>query len=156
MLQEQTPAPNFTLPDQDGVMRSLSDYLGSWVLLYFYPKDMTPGCTQEACAIRDIYSDFIEAGVTVLGVSKDAPNRHQKFIQKESLPFTLLSDVSGEMIKSYDALANKSMFGKLFLGISRISYLIDPQGVIRKVYPKVKPAEHANEVLNDVKRLASS
>lgn len=154
MLQEGTKAPAFNVPDQTGTDRSLTDYKGKWILLYFYPKDMTPGCTTEACTIRDVYGDFKKAGIEVLGVSKDSVARHQKFIEKESLPFTLLADESTEMIQAYEAWAEKSMFGKKYMGILRISYLIDPEGVIRKVYPKVKPAAHADEVLKDQKELA--
>lgn len=152
MLKEGTKAPAFTLPDQTGTTRTLTDYAGKWVLLYFYPKDLTPGCTVEACSIRDIYADFEAENITVLGVSKDTAARHGKFIAAFNLPFTLLSDTTGEMITAYEAMGQKSMFGKKYLGILRVSYLIDPQGIIRKVYPKVKPAEHAQEVLEDKKR----
>jgi peroxiredoxin Q/BCP len=152
MLKEGTKAPAFSLPDQTGTTRTLTDYAGKWVLLYFYPKDLTPGCTVEACSIRDIYADFEAANITVLGVSKDTAARHGKFIAAFNLPFTLLSDTTGEMITSYEAMGEKSMFGKKYVGILRVSYLIDPEGIIRKVYPKVKPAEHAQEVLEDKKR----
>ncbi len=152
MLKEGTKAPAFALPDQTGTTRTLTDYAGKWVLLYFYPKDLTPGCTVEACSIRDIYADFEAANITVLGVSKDTAARHGKFIAAFNLPFTLLSDTTGEMITSYEAMGEKSMFGKKYVGILRVSYLIDPEGIIRKVYPKVKPAEHAQEVLEDKKR----
>jgi peroxiredoxin Q/BCP len=152
MLNKKAPA--FTLPDQDGKKHKLSDYLGQWVLLYFYPKDNTPGCTKEACTIRDVWSEFKKAGIVVLGVSKDSVASHKKFADKFELPFTLLADVDHKVIEKYEAWKPKTMFGKEFLGIVRMSYLINPQGKIVKVYPKVKPAAHADEVLRDVKELS--
>ena len=152
MLTQGTQAPAFRLPDQDGVFHKLSDYKGKWVLLYFYPKDMTPGCTKEACTLRDVKPDFSKLNAVVLGVSKDSPSRHQKFIAKESINFTLLSDESGEMIEKYGACAKKKMMGRTYVGILRISYLINPAGKITKVYEKVKPAEHAAEVLEDLRK----
>ena len=154
MLDISTTAPAFTLPDQNGKTHSLSDYKGSWVLLYFYPKDNTPGCTAEACSIRDSYGDYKNAGIVVLGVSKDSVKSHKRFEEKYGLPFTLLSDESTDMIQAYGAWAQKSMFGKKYMGIKRVSYLIDPNGKIAQVYPNVKPNEHADEVLADVKALS--
>lgn len=132
-------------------MRSLSDASGSWLLLYFYPKDSTPGCTQEACAFRDAYADLTSAGVTIWGVSADSEKSHVKFAETHKLPFPLLSDPTHAMIESYGAWGNKKFMGREFTGILRISYLIDPSGVVRKVYDPVKPAGHAAEVLQDVK-----
>lgn len=153
MLKEGTKAPEFTLPDQSGKNVSLSELTGSWVLLYFYPKDNTPGCTAEACGIRDSWHDFEKSGITVLGVSGDSVKKHQKFIDEYNLPFSLLSDKDRSVIHQYAALGQKSMFGKIYMGILRISYLIDPQGVIRKVYPKVNPEKHAQEILKDFESL---
>lgn len=153
MLDINTKAPHFSLLDQDAETRTLADYAGSWMAIYFYPKDDTPGCTKEACAIADVYNDFSALGVTVLGVSKDSPKSHKKFAQKYNLPFTLLSDESTEMIQAYGAWVEKSMYGKKYMGTDRITYLINPQGVIVKVYPKVDPANHALEILNDIKQL---
>jgi peroxiredoxin Q/BCP len=155
MLTKQQAAPNFSLPDETGTTRTLTAEVGKWVVIYFYPKDDTPGCTKEACAIRDIYDEFAELGVTVFGVSKDSVASHAKFKDKYQLPFTLLSDESGEMINAYGALQEKSMFGKTYRGIQRMSYLIDPAGNVAKVYPKVSPTEHAHEILADIKTLQS-
>lgn len=153
MLNIGTLAPDFTLLDQDGVSQSLKTYRGKYILLYFYPKDDTPGCTKEACTIADVYNDFSKLNVVVLGVSKDTPSSHKKFAEKYSLPFTLLSDTDAAVIETYGAWQEKTMFGKTALGISRISYLIDPEGKIVKVYPKVDPASHALEILKDIKSL---
>jgi peroxiredoxin Q/BCP len=153
MLTINTIAPDFTLLDQDGVPQTLAQYRGGYVLLYFYPKDDTPGCTKEACAITDVYQEFQQQGIVVLGVSKDSPQSHKKFAQKYSLPFTLLSDTEATVIELYGAWQEKTMFGKTALGIARISYLIDPVGMIVKVYPKVDPASHALAILKDVKSL---
>lgn len=141
MLKEQTVAPDFTLVDENNVSHSLSDYIGEHVLLYFYPKDDTPGCTKEACAIRDVYDEFEKKGIKVLGVSADSPESHKKFKAKYELPFTLLSDKKKEVIKLYGAS-------------SRISYLIDPMGFIAKTYPKVDPTTHAETILKDFSRIS--
>lgn len=135
-------------------MHKLSDYKDKWMLLYFYPKDMTPGCTVEACTLRDNYDDFKKIKAAVLGVSADAPARHAKFADKYDLPFTLLSDESKEMLKVYGVWAKKKMMGREYMGILRNSYLIDPAGKIAKVYEGVKPANHAKEVLEDLKELS--
>ena len=153
MLEIGTKAPGFSLADQDNANHSLADYAGKYVLLYFYPKDDTPGCTKEACAIADVYNDFKRLGLQVLGVSKDTPASHKKFAQKYNLPFTLLSDTELEVAKAYDAWQEKSMYGKSFMGVNRISYLIDPKGRISRVYPKVDPASHALEILKDLKEM---
>lgn len=153
MLPINTPAPDFSLPDEEGTVRSLGQYRGKRVLLYFYPKDDTPGCTKEACMISDVYKDFGAQNIAVLGVSKDSPASHKRFKEKYHLPFTLLSDSKGDVVEKYGAWQSKSMFGRTFMGIARISYLLDEQGVILKVYPDVNPATHALEILNDVRTL---
>jgi thioredoxin-dependent peroxiredoxin len=151
MLEIKTKAPAFKLKNQDGEIVSLKDSGETWKVIYFYPKDDTPGCTKEACAIAEVYSDFKKLGVVVYGVSKDTPASHLKFKAKYNLPFTLLSDETGEMIAAYGALVQKSMFGKKYLGIDRITYIINPKGMIAKVYPKVAPTEHALEMLADLR-----
>jgi len=153
MLTVGQTAPAFTLVDETGATRSLADEAGKWVVIYFYPKDDTPGCTKEACAIRDIYDEFAALDVTVFGVSKDSVASHARFKEKYQLPFTLLSDESTEMIAAYDAWQEKTSFGNTAMGITRISYLIDPAGKVAKVYPKVSPTEHAHEMLSDLKTL---
>lgn len=149
-----SPAPSFQLPDQFGQLHSLSDYTGRYLLLYFYPKDNTPGCTTEACELRDAWGDFAKYDATVLGVSADSVKSHAAFAEKFTLPFPLLADEKREMIKAYGVLAEKSMFGKKFLGIKRMSFLIDPAGKIVKVYEKVNVSSHANDVLKDIALLA--
>jgi len=146
-------APEFTLPDQDGQERSLADYRGGFVLLYFYPKDGTPGCTAQACAIRDRFSDFAARGAAVLGVSVDSAASHRKFADKHKLPFTLLSDEEKTVVRRYGVWRKKKFMGKEFDGIVRTSFLIDPEGKIAKVYERVKPATHAEEVLADIEAL---
>lgn len=153
MLKVGKKAPTFSLPDQDKVTHTLKQYAGKLLLIYFYPKDDTPGCTKEACMITDVYKDFKKLGISVIGVSKDSPKSHKKFAEKYSLPFTLLSDKDGVMIEKYGAFQEKSMFGKTYLGIVRMSYLIDGEGKVLKVYPKVDPASHALEILKDVKEM---
>lgn len=153
MLKLGRKAPLFTLLDQDLTSQSLKAYKGQWVLLYFYPKDDTPGCTTEACTIADIYKDFKRQGVVVMGVSKDTPKSHKKFAEKYSLPFTLLSDPTMEMMDTYGAKVEKSMYGKMVRGTNRITYIINPEGKIVKVYAEVDPASHALELLTDIKKL---
>lgn len=152
-LKQGSKAPAFNLPDQDGKMHKLSDYKGKWVLLFFYPKDNTSGCTKEACAIRDEFPRFGKLDAVVFGVSKDSVVSHKKFAGKHGLPFTLLSDSEIEVQKKYGAWRNKKMAGREYMGTYRMSYLIDPGGKIAKVYEKVKPAEHAAEVLEDLEAL---
>lgn len=147
-------APIFCLFDQDGTKHCLADYQGKWILIYFYPKDDTPGCTIEACTLRDSWSDFAKHNAVVLGISADSSESHKKFETKYELPFLLLSDPKKEIIKKYHVLKEKSRFGKTFLGISRESFLINPQGEITKHYQNVKPATHAREVLQDLKELS--
>jgi len=155
MPKEGQKAPAFTLPDKDGKSHALKDYAGQWVLIYFYPKDDTPGCTTEACTLRDAHPEFRKLDAVVLGVSKDSEKSHGKFAEKYGLPFTLLSDPSAETIKAYGAWQMKKFMGREFMGIARMSCLIDPDGKIAKVYPNVKPAEHAKEVLADIDALRS-
>lgn len=148
-----TQAPAFTLPDQEGKEHSLSGYKGRWVLLYFYPKDDTPGCTIEACAIRDQFKDFTKIGAVVLGVSTDSVASHKKFANAYELPFTLLADVTKEVVGRYGVFGEKKFMGRTYLGTMRTSFLIDPKGKIVKVYEKVKPEIHAAEVIADLKAL---
>lgn len=143
-------AHDFTLLDQNGVPHSLHDYLGKWVVLYFYPKDDTPGCTTEACNFRDSFRELQKLGVVVLGVSKDSVLSHGKFAAKYQLNFPLLSDPDHRVIEQYQAWGEKKFMGKLFLGILRTTYLINPKGEIAKVYPKVNPTVHAGEILADL------
>ncbi|MBR3347064.1 MAG: thioredoxin-dependent thiol peroxidase, partial [Solobacterium sp.] len=137
MLAIGTAAPQFKLPDQNGVMHSLKDYKGKKVILYFYPKDNTAGCTKEACGFRDRYPDITEKGAVVLGISKDNVASHKKFEEKHSLPFTLLSDESTEVLQKYDVWKEKQMYGRTYMGIERSTYLIDEKGKIIKAYQKV-------------------
>ena len=153
MLKIGRKAPLFTLQDQDAQTQSLKAYKGQWVLLYFYPKDDTPGCTKEACTIADIYKDFKRLKVTVFGVSKDTPKSHKKFAEKYSLPFTLLSDPTMEMMDTYGAFVEKKMYGKTVRGTNRITYIISPEGKIVKAYAEVDPANHALELLADIKKI---
>jgi|SRR3990167_4227257 len=150
-LIEGSKAPEFYLSDQDGKDHELADYHGQWVLLYFYPKDDTPGCTKEACGLRDTFPKFEDVSAVVLGVSADSVESHKKFATKYKLPFTLLADPEKKVLQAYGVWRNKSMYGKSFLGIARTSFLIDPDGNIAKIYEKVKPAEHARQVLHDLK-----
>lgn len=153
MLEISTNAPNFSLPDQKGKVHSLKDQKGKWTVVYFYPKDNTSGCTKEACAISEVYDEFSKLGVIVFGVSKDSVASHAKFANKFDLPFTLLSDETTGMIQAYGAWQEKSMYGKKYMGIARVSYIINPEGKVVKVYPKVTPADHALELLSDLKEL---
>lgn len=143
-------APNFALPDQNGVIHKLSDYANAWVIVYFYPKDATPGCTKEACSFRDGREFLEEAGAVVLGISKDSVASHKKFADKHNLNFTLLSDESTDTIKAYGAWGKKKFMGKEYEGISRNTYLINPQGEIAKEYKGVNPVTHVSELLNDL------
>lgn len=144
-------APEFSLPDQHGKQRSLSDYRTMWVLLYFYPKDNTMGCIKEACAIRDNFVLFGNVKTVVLGVSVDSAASHKKFAEKYELPFILLADEQKEVVKLYGVWAKKKFMGREYTGAKRQSFLIDPKGNITKIYEEVKPAEHAKEVLRDRK-----
>src|SRR3989344_5757118 len=154
MLKTNTKAPEFKLPDQDGKIHSLSEFKGQWILLYFYPKDDTPGCTKEACSIRDSFPSFEKLKAVVLGISVDSVKSHRKFADKYKLPFTLLADEEKKVVKLYGVWVKKKMMGREYMGTLRTSFLIDPQGKIAKIYENVKPEIHANEVLSDLKNLA--
>lgn len=153
MIKKGMKAPAFSLPDQNGQMHSLADYKGQWVLLYFYPKDDTPGCTKEACTIRDSWPKFKKLGLKVFGVSVDSVKSHGKFVKKYDLPFILLADEDKSIVKKYGVWGKKKFMGREYLGINRTSFLIDPAGKIAKVYENVKPEIHADEVLTDLKAL---
>jgi thioredoxin-dependent peroxiredoxin len=142
-----TPAPDFTLPASDGSTVTLSALRGHHVVLYFYPKDDTPGCTTEACSFRDNWHTLEQRGVRVLGISRDSVKSHQKFAAKYGLPFTLLSDEDGEVTEKYGVWVEKNMYGKTYMGIARVTFAIGPDGVIEHVWEKVKPEGHAAEVL---------
>lgn len=146
-------APDFTLLDQEGKEHSISDYLGKKVLLYFYPKDDTPGCTTEACNFRDRLNELKEQKVQVLGVSCDDVKSHKKFAEKFQLNFPLLADTEKKVVEKYGVWGEKSMYGKKYMGIQRDSFLIDEKGVVIKHYIKVKPADHVDEVIQDVKNM---
>lgn len=147
MLEVGMKAPNFTLPNQDGNSVSLSDFLGKKVVLYFYPKDNTPGCTKQACAFASAYEGFQEKNVVVIGISKDSVTSHQKFAARYGLPFTLLSDPELQAIQAYDVWQEKKLYGKVSMGVVRSTYIIDEKGVIETVMPKVKPDTNAAEIL---------
>ncbi len=142
-------APDFTLLDQNGKSHTLSGYRGSFVLLYFYPKDMTPGCTIEAEGFEDKTKEFKKRKIIILGVSPDSVESHKKFCEKHKLNFTLLADVGHAVCEKYGVWVEKSMYGKKYMGVERDSFLIDPKGVILKEYIKVKPDEHPDEILRD-------
>ena len=142
-------APEFTLPDGRGKSHALVSFRGQWVLLYFYPKDMTPGCTVEACTLRDAYTTYRRRKLVILGVSTDSTTSHAKFSERYHLPFPLLADTEKEVVRAYGVWGKKKFLGKEYMGTKRMSFLIDPQGKIAKIYTNVKPAEHAEEVLTD-------
>ena len=147
MLEIGTKAPEFTLPDQNGEMHSLSDYKGQKVILYFYPKDSTPGCTKQACNFGELMPQFREKGAVIIGVSKDSVASHKKFEEKYGLPFTLLSDVERTVIEAYDVWKEKKNYGKVSMGVVRTTYLIDEEGVIVKAFGNVKAAENPGQML---------
>ena len=147
MLEAGMKAPDFTLPDKDGKPVSLSDFLGNRVVLYFYPKDNTPGCTRQACAFAGAYSEFRQLGAVVIGVSRDSAASHQKFAEKNSLPFILLSDPERLAIEAYGVWQEKKNYGKVSMGVVRSTFIIGPDGTIEKVMPKVKPDTNAEDVL---------
>lgn len=146
-------AVEITLPDQKGKTRKLSECRGKWVLVYFYPKDDTAGCTKQACAIRDDFPNFKKLKLTVFGISADSVKSHKKFEEKYTLPFTLLADEDRKVIKAYGVWGKKKFMGREYMGIFRTSFLIDPTGKIAKIYEKVNPATHADMVLADLKAL---
>ena len=149
-LKRGDKAPDFTLPNQEGKEVKLSDLKGQWLLLYFYPKDNTPGCTKEACSIRDSMPRFNTQGLKVMGISTDSVESHKKFSQKHDLSFDLLSDKEKKVVKSYGVWGKKKFMGMEFMGTRRMSFLINPEGKIAKIYEKVKPAKHSQEVLEDI------
>lgn len=155
-VAQNQPAPTFSLQDQAGTTHKLEDYQGSWVVLYFYPKDDTPGCTTQACDIRDQWSTFKQKGITVLGVSPDTVESHAKFAEKYDLPFTILADPDKEVAKKYGAWQEKKMFGKIGFGIQRSTVLIDPEGRVAKVYKRVQAKKHADKVLKDLSELMAA
>ena len=150
MLNVGDTAPDFTLSDQFGEIHKLSDYRGKIVVLYFYPKDDTPGCTKEACSFRDNFQEYRKRKMVVLGVSKDSTKSHVKFSEKYSLPFTLLSDDNNEVSQAYGVWGLKKFMGKEYYGINRMTFIIDEDGQILRIYEKVKPENHAEEILADI------
>jgi peroxiredoxin Q/BCP len=159
LYQKEVPlpmkqAPNFKLPDQDNKLRSLKDYSGKWLVIYFYPKDNTPGCTTEACNFRDEREAIAEFGnATVVGISKDSVASHKKFVEKHNLNFTLLSDESHEVIEAYDSWGPKKFMGREYLGVHRNTFIVNPDGKIAKEYIGVNPKNHAGEIIKDLKDL---
>ena len=147
MIQEGQPAPDFELPSDSGDTVTLSSLRGKPVVLYFYPKDDTPGCTTQACGIRDAYGEFERAGAVVLGVSPDDERSHGKFRDKYELPFTLLADTDHEVAERYGVWGEKTYMGRTYMGINRSTFVIDGDGIVTKVFPQVKPATHADDVL---------
>jgi peroxiredoxin Q/BCP len=147
MVKEGSKAPTFKLKNQNGETVSLGDYQGKRVVLYFYPKDDTSGCTKEACSFRDVFPKFGKLNAEIFGVSADSVESHKKFAQKYKLPFTLLSDESKKMIEKYGVWKEKSMYGRKYMGIERTTFIIDENGIIKKIFPKVKVTEHDKEVL---------
>ena len=150
MLEVGTKAPDFELPDQNGEMHKLSDYAGKKVILYFYPRDNTPGCTKQACGFSELYPQFVEKDSVVIGISKDSVASHKKFEEKYNLGFTLLSDTELEAIKAYDVWQEKKNYGKVSMGVVRTTYLIDENGIIEKVFKKVKAADNPAQMLEEL------
>lgn len=150
MLETGIKAPSFELPDQNGVIHTLDEYRGKKVILYFYPKDQTPGCTSQACGFAQLYPQFLEKDAVVIGISKDSVASHKKFEEKNGLPFTLLSDPELTAIQAYDVWQEKNMYGKKTMGVVRTTYLIDEQGVIIKAFGKVKAAENPAQMLKEI------
>lgn len=147
MLEAGIVAPDFYLPDENGDFHRLSDFKGQKVVVYFYPKDNTPGCSKQACAFKNAYDDFKKENVKVIGISKDSQRSHKNFITKYELPFLLLSDIEKEAIEAYDVYQEKKMYGKTYMGVVRATYIIDEKGFIEKVYKKASPDKNANEIL---------
>lgn len=147
MIEEGKPAPAFTLDSDDRGTVSLSDFAGKSVVVYFYPKDDTPGCTKEACGFRDAYDRILEKGAVIVGISPDKAASHAKFRGKFSLPFILLADPDHLVLEAYGAWGEKSMYGKKYQGVLRSTVIIGPDGMVKKIYPKVKPEGHAEEIL---------
>lgn len=150
MLEVGTKAPEFSLPDQNGNVHTLEEYRGKKVILYFYPKDNTPGCSKQACGFGELYPQFVEKGAVVLGVSKDSVASHKRFEEKYGLPFTLLSDTELSCIQAYDVWKEKKMYGKVSMGVVRTTYLINENGIIEKAYDKVKAADNPAQMLGEL------
>jgi peroxiredoxin Q/BCP len=149
-LKEGTKAPDFKSKNQDGKDVSLEDYIGKKIIMFFYPKDNTPGCTAEACNLRDNYSSWIERGFEVIGISPDSEKSHLNFIEKHTLPYTLIADTDKEILKKYGAWGLKKMYGKEYEGVLRTTYVIDEKGFILKVLNKVKTKDHTNQILEEL------
>lgn len=147
MLKIGDLAPNFTLPNQNGEMVSLNDFLGKNVVLYFYPKDSTSGCTKQALGFKELYQEYVNKNAVIIGISKDSVKSHQRFIEKNQLPFILLSDENLEVLNLYQVWGEKKMYGKPYMGTLRTTYVINEKGIIVDVYEKVKPEENANEII---------
>lgn len=150
MLEIGTKAPDFSLPDQNGNIHHLEDYRGQKVILYFYPADMSPGCTNQACGFRDLYPQIREKGAVVLAVNADSVESHKKFEEEHGLPFTLLADTEKEVLQAYDVWKERLMFGRPVMGIERSTYLIDENGVIVKAFGKVKPKDNAKQMMKEL------
>ena len=150
MLNAGTLAPDFELPDKNGILHRLSDYKGKKIILYFYSKDNTAGCTKQACGFGELYPQFTAKGAEVIGISKDSVASHLKFSEKYELPFTLLSDTELTAIKAYDVWQEKKLYGKVSMGVVRTTYLIDEEGVISKVFKRVKAAENPSQILSEL------
>ncbi|SEG28257.1 peroxiredoxin Q/BCP [Eubacterium ruminantium] len=150
MLETGVKAPDFQLPDQNGKLHSLSDYKGKKVVLYFYPKDSTPGCTKQACNFSELMPQFTEKGAVIIGISKDSVASHKKFEEKYGLPFTLLSDTEKAVIEAYDVWKEKKNYGKVSMGVVRTTYLIDENGIIAKAFGNVKAAENPAQMLGEI------
>lgn len=153
MITLNQPAPEFSLPDQNNNLHSLNDAKGKWVFIYFYPKDDTPGCTVEACELRDNYELIANLDVVVYGISPDSVKSHKKFEEKHKLNFSLLADSEKEVVQKYDVWKEKSFMGKKYMGVERTSFIINPEGTIAKIYEKVTPAGHVTKVIADLKSL---
>lgn len=153
MLEAGDRFPDFSLKDADGLEHRLEEFRGSWLVLYFYPRDNTPGCTAEACGFRDLHAEIRKAGAAVVGVSADSLASHVKFRDKFELPFLLLSDPERKLLEACGAWGEKKMYGKLFFGVIRSTFLVDPEGVVRRVFPKVSPSGHAAEILASLAEL---
>ena len=150
MLDTGIKAPDFTLPDQNGEMRSLSDYSGKKIILYFYPKDMTAGCTKQTCGFAELFPQFSEKDAVIIGISKDSVSSHKKFEEKYGLPFTLLSDTEKTVIQAYDVWKEKKNYGKISMGVVRTTYLIDEKGIIIKAFGKVKASDNPAQMLKEL------
>ncbi len=151
VIKKDEQAPEFELMDSEGNLHRLSDYKGQTIVVYFYPKDDTPGCTKEACSFRDSYADFRNAGVEIIGISPDTVNSHAKFTGKYDLPFTLLSDPNHEVCEAYGVWGLKKSFGREYEGVYRTTFIIGPEGEIKRVFENVRPSDHSQEVLEALK-----